>query len=199
MLLWKLVVPRATNDAAPARLPALPSAPRVRLHGEGDRVLLEVGSEKSICFRRSSVLNIEAMITSTLPRDQRRDEPREVLIDEANLDADVRAEPPGELDVEARQLVVLHRGGRKAAARRPHDQRAAVSPPSAGPGIVWSRFVIQRSTMSAHTPFWRISWRNVLNAVRGSASVFRNPAATGDLKIGLRRASPGRGSAASPR
>ncbi len=52
-------------------------------------------------------------------------------------------------------------------------------------GIVWLRLVIQRSTMSAQTPFWRMPLRNVLKAVRTSVFFLANPAATGDEKIGL--------------
>ena len=58
-------------------------------------------------------------------------------------------------------------------------------PDAGSSGIVWLRLVIQRSTMSAQTPFWRMPAEKGVEGRPHVGALLGNPAATGDLKIGL--------------
>src|SRR5215470_15190004 len=55
---------------------------------------------------------------------QCRDQRAEIVVQQPQLHADVGGESPGYLDVEARQVTVLHGSEGKASARNADDERA---------------------------------------------------------------------------
>jgi hypothetical protein len=91
--------------------------------GEGDESCWKYGSESDLflAFFRDEHVGDDYVDLAAV---ERGDESGKLLVSEADLFADMRGEPRGQLHVEAGQLVVLHRSEGETAARNTHHQRA---------------------------------------------------------------------------
>jgi hypothetical protein len=153
MLLRKLETTLSTNDGrAGSAAAAAPGATVFALRVKATESCSKYGSEKSICFRRSSVSNMSAMITSIFPLASAAMSP------ENSWSANRTSLPryaPNRLAIStskpASSLFCTALKG-KPPLEIPTTSVPVVAPAGRS-GILRLRLVIQRSTMSAQTPF----------------------------------------------